>query len=219
MCLPYGGVCGTATTQVTVQGPPVPARPIDLHWKSTTIVTLEWTDNSTTETSFDVWRCGDASATASVTSTTTGSTGTKYSQTVTIANGSKGCYTVLARNAAGASGFAPGVPYLNTTKGNCVTENPCQSHSSKRIEVLVSKATESGTTVYYIAYSRGSSTLYQVDFFDNVFGGIHLDGPENVASGNNTGWENHGTTSTNTVVIFWCIASSCSDKHWEALGY
>jgi hypothetical protein len=219
-CLGFGGYCGSASVQLTVQGPPPPARPINLRWdRTTTTVPAEWTDNSTNETQFQIWKCGDWGPTATKNTTTSGSTGQTYTQVLTIPNDSKGCFVVNAVNSGGASAFTPGIAFLNTTKGNCITESPCLSHSTKRIEMLLSKRTESGNTIDYIAYSRDSSTLYKVDFFDNVYGGIHLDGWWNVTSGNNTAWQNNLTTSTNTVVVFWCRTSTCADKHWEALGY
>lgn len=219
-CQGFGGYCASVSVNVNVQGAPPPARPRDLHWKTSTTssVRLEWTDNSTTETTFEVWKCGDTFPSWSINSTTTAGTGTKYERTLTIPSSSKGCYTVLAANSAGASAFAPAAQFVNTTKGNCISENPCASHSSRRIEMLVSKPTESSGTVNFIAYSRGSGTLYRVDFWDNIVG-AHWYGPVNVSSGNNTGWRTNATSGTNTVVVLWCQSTSCSDMHWEALPY
>lgn len=220
-CLGFGGYCGSVGVNVNIQAPPAPARPIDLHWKTTvtSVYRLEWTDNSTNETSFGVWKCGDWGATTTVSSTTSGSTGTKYTADMVIPADSKSCFTVLSTNAGGSSAFSPAAGFLNTTQGSCGSEVPCgHAHSTRRIQMLLSKPTESAATVNYIAYSLGSATLYKVDFWDNLFG-VHLDGPYTVSGGANTGWRSHATTGTSTVVVFWCTSSACTDSHWDGLGY
>lgn len=196
-----------------------PARPKDLHWKWGTLTDIEWTDNSSSETSFEVWLCGATSPFAVIPSATSATTGTKYSTTVTIANNTRGCYTVLARNSGGASGFAPGVEFLNTIEGNCGAQIPCGHwHSGLRLQMVASKPFESATTFEYYLWNKGSGTMYNVTVYDAIFG-VLIGGPWTLGSNTWTNWRSSSVTSARDAIAFWCTSSSCTDQHWDGVSY
>jgi FtsP/CotA-like multicopper oxidase with cupredoxin domain len=93
-----------------VVGSPAPAAPSGLNAAAAgaTRITLTWTDNSSNETSFAIWRSADGGAPAATTLTRTAAQRTSVGGTVTyndntVVTGHSYAYFVTAVNAAGAS--------------------------------------------------------------------------------------------------------------------